>query len=131
MVVGAAAQEREEIAHPVRHSEAEHVAIEVGDFLDVFDEEGDVAELVRHDALLWEFLVHELAALEHLHHGALGVLEGHHVGDRGLRVLLALRLDAVRRGLLLEGVEVVVGPELEAEPHAIAVIAPPLRNTTE
>ena len=43
VVVGAAAQEREEVAHPVGDAEAEHVAIEVGAFLALFDEERDVA----------------------------------------------------------------------------------------
>ena len=130
VMIGAAAQEREEVAHPVRHAEAEHVAIEVGDLLDVFDEERDVAELVRHDALLRKFLVRELAALEHLHHGALRVLERHHLGDRRLGVVLALRLDAVRRGLLLERAEIVVGRRAGSRAARIRMW-PPLRSTTE
>ena len=42
---------------------------------------------------------------------------------------LPARLHAMRLRLLLEGVEVVVRPELEAEPHAAR--APPLRRMTE
>jgi hypothetical protein len=95
VVVGPAAQEREEIAHPVGFAKAEHVAIELGDVLDVGDVEGDVAELERHDALLLEFLMREGVAFEHLHDGALGIGEHQHVGDRRLGVLAALGLDAV------------------------------------
>ena len=52
VMVGPAAQEREEVRHPIGLAEAQHVAIELGDVLDVGDVESDVAELVRHDALL-------------------------------------------------------------------------------
>ena len=91
VVVGAAAQEREKVAHPVGDAEAEHVAIEIGDLLHLGDMEGDVAELERHDALSREFLMREGVALEHLHGRALGIGEGDHVGDRRLRILLARR----------------------------------------
>ena len=59
VVVGTAAQEREEIRHPVGLAEAQHVAIELGHVLDVGDVEGDVAELVRDDALAREALAGE------------------------------------------------------------------------
>ena len=62
-MVGAAAQEREEVPHPVGHAEAQHVAIELGHVLHVGDVEGDVAELVRHDALARELLVREASRL--------------------------------------------------------------------
>src|ERR1700685_3926460 len=51
VVVGPAAQEREEVAHPVGFAKAEHVAIELGDVFEFGDMERNVAELVRHDAL--------------------------------------------------------------------------------
>jgi hypothetical protein len=79
----------------------------------------NVADLVRDDALDWKFLRLRLGTLEHLHQRALRVLEGHHVGDRRLRVLQPARLHAMRVRLLLEGVEVVVRADLEAEPHAL------------
>jgi len=63
LVIGPAAQEREEVPHPVGFAKAEHVDIELGDVLDVGDVKGDVAELVRHDALGLEFLVREVGAL--------------------------------------------------------------------
>ena len=50
VMVGTAAQKREEICHPIGFTKAEHVAIEFGDVLDVGDVERDVAELERHDA---------------------------------------------------------------------------------
>ena len=118
VVVGTAAQEREEIAHPVGFAEAEHVAIELGHLLHVGDEEGDVAELVRHDPLGRVALARERFALEHLDGGALRVLEGEQVGDRRLRVLLALGLQPVALDLALERGEVVLGRDLEAQPHA-------------
>ncbi len=106
VMVGPAAQEREEVAHPVGFAKAEHVAIELGDVLDVGDVEGDVAELERHDAFGLEFLMREGVALEHLHDGAFGIGEHQHVGDRRLGVLAALGLDAVACDLLFELVEI-------------------------
>jgi hypothetical protein len=81
--------------------------------------ERDVADLVRDDAFDRKFLRLRLGALEHLHQRALRVLEGHHVGDGRLGVLQPARLHAMRLGLLLEGVEIVVGTDLEAEAHAL------------
>ena len=75
VMVGTAAQEREEVSHPVGFAKAEHVAIELGHLLDVGDEERDVAELVRHDPLGWVALAGKGVALEHLHDGALRILE--------------------------------------------------------
>ena len=77
-----------------------------------------MADLVRHDALVREFLALRLGTLEHLHDGALGILEGDHVGNRGLRILQAPYLDVVPGGLLLEGVEVIVGGKLKADAYA-------------
>ena len=74
VMVGPAAQEREEVRHPIGFAKAEHVAVELGDLLDVDAVESDVAELERHDALPLEFLVREAVALEHLHHRALGIV---------------------------------------------------------
>src|SRR5438876_8542787 len=51
VMVGAAAQEREIIAHPVGHAKTEHVAVKARDGLHVGDMESNVAELVRHDAV--------------------------------------------------------------------------------
>src|SRR6516165_6086101 len=72
-MIGTTAQEREEVGHPIGFAEAEHVAIEFGDVLDVGDVKGDVAKFVRHDALGLEFLVGERVAFEHLYHRALGI----------------------------------------------------------
>ena len=80
-------------------------------------------DLVRHDALYRKFLALRLGTLEHLHQGALRIFEGDHVGDGRLRVLQAPCLDAVRRGLLLERVEIVVRPDLETETHALRCAA--------
>ncbi len=109
--------------HPVGFAKAEHVAIELGDVLDVGDMEGDVAELVRHDAFGLEFLVREGVALEHLHDGALGIGEHQHVGDRRLGVLAALGLDAVACDLLFEVVEIAIGRDLKADAHALRLRA--------
>src|SRR5262249_9448855 len=118
VMVGTAAQEREEIPHPVGLAKAEHVAIELGHVLDVGDEKGDVPQLVRNDALAGKALTEERVALEYLHHGSLRVLERNHVRDRGLGILAALRLDAVALDLFLECAEIVVGGDLESDPHA-------------
>ena len=56
VVVGTAAQEREEIAHPVGDAEAEHVDVELHHLLRVEHVEGHVPELGGNDALLLEFL---------------------------------------------------------------------------
>src|SRR5437879_13634682 len=77
VMVGAAAQEGEEVTQPVRFAKAENVAIEFGGLLDVGDMEGDVAELVRHDAIGLKLLVREGRALEYLDCRAFGVLERH------------------------------------------------------
>ena len=77
--------------------------------------EGDMAELVRHDAVIGEGLLQRLGRAEHFHDRALRVFEGHHVVDAGLGILLARGADALRRGLLLEAVEIAVRSELEAD----------------
>ena len=124
VMIDAAAQEREEIAHPVGNAETQHVAIELRDVLHVGDVEGDVAELVRNDALARKFLVREVRPLEHLHDGALRVLEHDGVGNGRLGIALARGLDAVRGGLALEGVEILVDADLKAEMHAFGRRAP-------
>src|SRR5215216_8150470 len=118
MVIGSAAQEGKEVAHPVGNAKSENVAIKVGDLLHLGDVEGDMAELVRHHPLGLESLTGELAALEHLHDGALRVREGDGFANGGLWVLLAFGLDALGADLLLEGVEIVVGRDLETDTHA-------------
>ena len=82
MMVGTAAQKREEISHPIGFTKAEHVAIEFGDVLDVGNVKRDVAELEGHDAFALESLMRERVAPEHLHCRALRIGKGHHVGDR-------------------------------------------------
>src|SRR4029077_19786193 len=57
VMIGAAAQEREEVAHPIGFAKAEHVAVELGDLLDVGDMKRDVTELVWDDSFRLEFLV--------------------------------------------------------------------------
>ena len=109
MVVGATAQEREEVRHPVGFAKTEHVAIELGDLFDVGDVERDMAELERHNAFALKFSVREGVTLEHFYDGALRIGEGDRVRDRGLRILLALGFDAVADDLLLELTEVGVG----------------------
>src|SRR6185436_16988799 len=42
--------------------------------------------------------------------------EKKNIGDRRLGILLTRRLDAVRRGLLLEHVQIFAGPKVETEP---------------
>ena len=118
MVVAAAAQEREEIPHPIGLAKAEHVAIELGHPLDVGNEERDVTQLVRDDALGREPLAGERVPLEHLHHRPLRILEGDHVRNRGFGVLAPLGFDAMALNLFLERAEVFLGPDLEAEAHA-------------
>src|SRR5262249_49136331 len=71
VVVAAAAQERKEISHPVGLAKAEHVAIELGHMLDVGDEKGDVAELVRNDSFGRKALARERVPLEHLYYRSL------------------------------------------------------------
>jgi hypothetical protein len=80
--------------------------------------EGDVAELVRHDAVVAKRLALRLGAFEYLQNGPLRVFEADHVVDPRLGVLLARRSQPVRRGLLLEGIEIVIRPELEPDLRA-------------
>src|SRR5262249_46420123 len=123
VMIGAAAQEREEIAHPIGFAKAEHVAIEFGDVLDVGDMERDMAELVRHDAVRLEFLMRKVAALEHFHDRALGILEHQHVGDRRFGILAALGGDPVATQLLFESIEIGGRRNLKADARALRLRA--------
>ena len=119
VMIRTAAQEREEVAHPVGFAEAEHVDIELRDLLDVDAVERDVAELERHNALLLKFLMGKSATLEHFHYGAFRIFESHRFGDRRPRILLARGFDAVRRHLLVECIEVGVHRDLKTQAHAL------------
>src|SRR4029450_4285949 len=119
VIVATAAQKREEIAHPIGFANAEHLAIELRDVLDVGDEKRDVAELVRDNAFSRKALAGEGVAFEYFHHGALRILEGDHVRDRGLGVSQALGLDAVALDLFLERAEVVLRRDLKSETRAL------------
>ena len=89
----------------------------------VGDVESNVAELVRHDSLGLKFLVREGGALEDFQDRAFGVLEGHQLRDRGLRILFALRLDAVGLHLLFESGEIVALADLKGDAHAVRLRA--------
>ena len=115
VMVGPAAQEGEEVAHPVGDAEAEHVAVEGGDLLHVDDVEGDVSELQRHDALLVEWLRRERALAEDFQDRALRIGEGDHLRDRRLGGGLPFHLDAVGLDLFGEGFQVPVRCDLEGE----------------
>ena len=118
VVVGAAAQEREEIRHPVGFTKAQNIAVELGDPFHVGDVKRNMTELVRNDPFALEPLSGELAALEHLYDRALRVLEGDHLGDGRLGFLLALGLDAVTADLALELAEIIIRPDLETDADA-------------
>src|SRR5262249_38470870 len=87
--------------------------------------EGDMAQLVRDDPGAAKLLVPRLRTLEHFHDGALGVIDDHHLGDRGLGILLARRAQPVRGRLLVEGGEIVLRTELEADARASRLLAAP------
>src|SRR6478735_891322 len=55
VMIDPAAQEREEVAHPIRYAEAQHVDIELRDGLNVSAVKRDVAKLVRDNAVSLEF----------------------------------------------------------------------------
>ena len=86
--------------------------------------EGDVAELVGHDALGLEFLAREGVALEHLHHRALGIGKGQHVLDRRLGVFAALGGDAVAFDLVFKSVEIGRRRNLKTDARALRLRAP-------
>src|SRR5262249_23662849 len=102
-------------------AEAEYIAIELGDVLDVGDEKRDVAELVRNNAFSRKTLAREGVPLEYFHYGSLRILEPDHVRNRGFGVFPALGFNAVALNLLLEVAEVVLRSDLEAEPHALCL----------
>src|SRR6478736_8171899 len=79
VVIATAAQEREEVSHPVGLAKPEYVDIELGRILDVADEERDMAELVRHDTLGREALARECITLERRRGSSLRVRERDHV----------------------------------------------------
>src|SRR5262249_37999976 len=99
-------------------AEAEYIAIELGDVLDVGDEKRDVAELVRNNAFSRKTLAREGVPLEYLHYGSLRILEPDHVRNRGFAVFPSLGFNAVALNLLLEVVEVVPRSSLQAEQRA-------------
>ena len=74
---------------------------------------------MRNDAFGREALAGEGVPFEGLHHGALRILEGDHVRDRGLGVSQALGHEAVALDLFLERAEVVLGRDLKSETHAL------------
>jgi hypothetical protein len=86
--------------------------------------EGDVSQLVRNDPRAAESLALRFRPFEHFHHRALRILERDHVADRRLRILLPRGAQPVRRGLLFEAVEIVVGTKLESDSRAFRLFAP-------
>ena len=100
VVIDAAAQEGEVIAHPVGHAEAQDVAIEGGDLLHVMDAIGHMAEFQGVDALFGAVIGREVIFGEDLDQRALGVAEGDGVLDarRDPRAALALDADRLQLG---------------------------------
>ena len=123
VVIGPAAQEREEVGHPVGHTEAQHVAIELRHLLHVDDVEGDVAELERDDALLAEPLARGGALREYLELRALRVLELDQIGNRRLAVAAAIGFQPVQLELTVELAEIGERRDLERQMRAARRLA--------
>src|ERR1043166_7991025 len=94
-VVRAAAQKREAVAHPVRDLEAQHVGVEARHRLHVRMTRGDVAEFLRHDALLGRVALGELIVGADFDLRALGVGEDNGFCDARRNVAAHLSCDAV------------------------------------
>src|SRR4051812_1591850 len=82
-----------------------------------------MTQLVGHDAPGGEALAGERLALENLQDRSLRVLEAQQFRDRRLGILPALRLYSVTLYLLLESIEIVLGPDLKSDRHALCLRA--------
>src|SRR6266508_473361 len=111
VMVGVAAEEHEEVAHPVRPLEAEPL-VELGRLLDVPDEVADVAELLRTDGARAE-LAAELGVGVELQPVPVGILDLEELGDARLGVAPPLGGDAGGRELRLRVLDRPRNPERE------------------
>jgi hypothetical protein len=118
MMIDAAAQKREVVSHPIGNTESQHVAVETSRALYVGHVKCHMAELVRNDAVRPKCLLLRFWRFKHLHDRPLRVFKDDHVADRGLGVLSARCANAVRRSLLLERAEIIVGSDLETDRRA-------------
>ena len=111
MMIDAAAQKREVVSHPIGNTESQHVAVETSRALYVGHMKCHMAELVRNDAVRPKCLLLRFWRFKHLHDRPLRVFKDDHVADRGLGVFSARCAKAVRRSLLLERAEIIVGKQ--------------------
>ena len=86
MMIDAAAQEGEVVAHPVGDAKAQHIAVEARELLHIMDAVGDMAEFQRLNAAVLAVVRREIIFGMDLDQRALGVAEGDRVPDAGRNV---------------------------------------------
>src|ERR671910_506022 len=111
MVVAVAAEEDEEVAHPVRPAEPE-LLVELRRLLDVVDEVADMSELLRPDRVGAEGVARLDLGVE-LEAVSLQVLDLEQLRNAGLRVAAPLGGDPCVRELRLRLVERILDLERE------------------
>ena len=118
VMIRAAAEESEEVAHPVADLEAEHIAVKTDGSIDVGDVEGDVAKLVGRYTSPLEAGIRWLRFDENLDLGAFRVRENQGILGIGLAVRPALGRNSVAADLF--AVVVQLGPRWQLESKRIA-----------
>src|SRR5215471_5734511 len=114
-MIGVAAHEDKEVAAPIRDPEAENVAIEAHNFLDVEDPVGHVPQLEDVEDARNAIRLGELILGIEIDRRALGILERYRLGNAGRDARAALALDPVLLKLSDDLGEVAAWRDLERE----------------
>ncbi len=96
VMVRVAAQKREEVSHPVRNTETEHLLIERCHLLGIVDDEGDVPEFERADSRHLVMASQVAPFRKQLDRGALRIFELQDLADARDRIVAQFVGDAVQ-----------------------------------